>query len=124
MSLPHRLPRSEIGGQVPPRAARAEPPSDPFQDEPVLTEPVAPLAHIRRHQRFDSRPELVRNHTHSRHRPIVAGQRLQIRETRPRCSGVHTLLTPWANRTLASGICAASAIKSPTSGTLPPATDS
>src|SRR6202051_2347621 len=83
MALPHRLPRSEIGGQGPPRAARAEPPSDPFQDQPVVTEPVAPLAHIRRHHRFDSRPELVRNHTHSRHRPIVAGQRLQIRETRP-----------------------------------------
>src|ERR1700687_5300489 len=83
MSLPHRLPRSEIGGQVPPRAARAEPPSDPFQDQPMVTEPIAPLTHIRRHHRFDSRPELVRNHTHSRHRPIVARQRLQIRETRP-----------------------------------------
>src|ERR1700682_6036379 len=92
MSLPHRLPRSEIGGQVPPRAARAEPPSDPFQDQPVVTEPVAPLAHIRRHHRFDSRPELVRNHTHSRHRPIVAGHSLQIRETRPsRSPGAQTI---------------------------------
>ena len=44
MSLPHRLPRSEIGRQVPPRAAGAEPPCDPFQDQPVITEPVAPLA--------------------------------------------------------------------------------
>src|SRR6476620_5507571 len=83
MPFPHRLPRPEIGGHVPPRAARAEPPRDPFQDQPVVTEPVAPLAHIRRHHRFDSRPELIRNHTHSRHRPIVAGKRLQIRETRP-----------------------------------------
>jgi len=41
---------------------------------------------VRAHQhcagaRFDSRPELIRNHTHSRHRSIVAGQRLPIRKT-------------------------------------------
>ena len=40
----------------------------------MVTEPVAPLALIRRHHRFDSRPEVIRNHTHSRHRSIVAGQ--------------------------------------------------
>ena len=74
------------GRQVPPGAAGSEPPGDPFQDQPMVTEPVAPLALIRRHQRFDSRPELVRNHTHSRHRPIVTGQRPQIRETRPRAA--------------------------------------
>src|SRR6202453_5475900 len=83
MSRPHRLPRSEIGRQVPPRAAGAEPPGDPFQDQPMVTEPVAPLAHIRRHHRFDSRPELVRNHTHPRDRPILAGQDANIWETRP-----------------------------------------
>ena len=83
MPLPHRLPRSEIGWQVPPWATRAEPPRDAFQYQTMVTESVAPLALIRWHHRFDSRPELIRNHTHSRHRSIVAGQRLPIRETRP-----------------------------------------
>ena len=50
----------------------------------MITEPVAPLALIRRHHRFDSCPELVRNHTHPRHRAILAGQDVNIRETRPR----------------------------------------
>ena len=49
----------------------------------MVTEPVAPLALIRRHHRFDSRPEVIRNHTHSRHRSIVADQHAKIRETRP-----------------------------------------
>ena len=84
MPLPHRLPRSEIGWQVPPWATRAEPPRDAFQYQTMVTESVAPLALIRWHHRFDSRPELIRNHTHSRHRSIVAGQRLPIRETRPK----------------------------------------
>ena len=84
MPLPHRLPRSEIGWQVPPWATRAEPPRDAFQYQTMVTESVAPLALIRWHHRFDSRPELIRNHTHPRHRSIVAGQRLPIRETRPR----------------------------------------
>src|SRR5260370_37675780 len=83
MPLPPRLPRSEIGWQVPPWATRAEPPRDAFQYQTMVTESVAPLALIRWHHRFDSRPELVRNHTHSRHRSIVAGQHLPIRETRP-----------------------------------------
>jgi hypothetical protein len=83
MPLPHRLPRSEIGWQVPPWATRAEPPRDAFQYQTMVTESVAPLVLIRWHHRFDSRPELIRNHTHSRHRSIVAGQRLPIRETRP-----------------------------------------
>jgi len=56
----------------------------PGRRSPRRTESVAPLALIRRHQRLDSRPEFIRNHTHSRHRSIVAGQRLAIRETRPR----------------------------------------
>src|SRR4029077_216583 len=84
MPLPHRLPRSEIGWQVPPWATRAEPPRDAFQYQTMVTESVAPLALIRWHHRFDSPPELIRNHTHPRHRSIVAGQRLPIRETRPR----------------------------------------
>ncbi|EUA09266.1 putative dNA binding domain protein [Mycobacterium kansasii 732] len=50
----------------------------------MITEPAAPLALIRWHQRFDSRPKLIRNHTHPRHQQIVAGQHLLIRETRPR----------------------------------------
>jgi hypothetical protein len=87
MPLPHRLPRSEIGWQVPPWATRAEPPRDAFQYQTMVTESVAPLALIRWHHRFDSRPELIRNHTHPRHRSIVAGQRLPIRETRPRQAG-------------------------------------
>src|SRR5258705_8426293 len=49
----------------------------------MVTESVAPLALIRWHHRFDSRPKVIRNRTHSRHRSIVAGQRLPIRETRP-----------------------------------------
>ncbi len=84
MPLPHRLPRSEIGWQVPPWATSAESPCDPFQYQTMVTEPVAPLALIRWHHRFDSRPKLIRNHTHSRHRPIVARQRPPIRETRPK----------------------------------------
>ena len=87
MPLPHRLPRSEIGWQVPPWATRAEPPRDAFQYQTMVTESVAPLALIGWHHRFDSRPELIRNHTHSRHRSIVAGQRLPIRETRPSRNG-------------------------------------
>ncbi len=83
MPLPHRLPRSEIGWQVPPWATSAESPCDPLQYQTMVTEPVAPLALIRWHHRFDSRPKLIRNHTHSRHRPIVARQRPPIRETRP-----------------------------------------
>ena len=94
MPLPHRLPRSEIGWQVPPWATRAEPPRDAFQYQTMVTESVAPLALIGWHHRFDSRPELIRNHTHSRHRSIVAGQRLPVRETRPRrlhsYSALHT----------------------------------
>ena len=84
MALPHRLPWSEFGWQVPPWATSAESPRDPFQYQTVVTESVAPLAFIRWHQRFDSLPKLIRNYTHSRHRPIVAGQRRPIRETRPR----------------------------------------
>src|ERR1700756_3356473 len=84
MALPHGLPWSELGWQVPPWATRAESPRDAFQYQTMVTEPVAPLALIRWHQRFDNSPELIRNHTHSRHRPIVADQRLPIRETRPR----------------------------------------
>ena len=87
MPLPHRLPRSEIGWQVPPWATSAESPCDPLQYQTMVTEPVAPLALIRWHHRFDSRPKLIRNHTHSRHRPIVARQRPPIRETRPSQSG-------------------------------------
>jgi len=83
MALPHRLPWSEFGWQVPPWATSAESPRDPFQYQTVVTESVAPLAFIRWHQRFDSLPKLIRNYTHSRHRPIVAGQRRPIRETRP-----------------------------------------
>src|SRR6202165_5471420 len=83
MPLPPRRPRSEIGWQVPPWATRADPPRDAFQYQTMVTESVAPLALIRGHHRFDRRPELIRNHTHSRHRSIVAGQRLPIRETRP-----------------------------------------
>src|SRR5512135_914961 len=63
MPLPHRLPRSEIGWQVPPWATRAEPPRDAFQYQTMVTESVAPLALIGWHHRFDSRPELIRNHT-------------------------------------------------------------
>src|SRR6516164_3737871 len=85
MALPHRLPWSEFGWQVPPWATSAESPRDPFQYQTVVTESVAPLAFIRWHQRFDSLPKLIRNYTHSRHRPIVAGQRRPIRETRPSC---------------------------------------
>jgi hypothetical protein len=83
MALPHRLLWSEIGWQIPPWATSAESPRDPFQYQTVVAEPVASLAFIRWHQRFDSRPKLIRNHTHSRHRPIVAAQRILIRETRP-----------------------------------------
>ncbi len=46
------------------------------------------LALMRRHQRLDHGPELVRNHTHSRHRPILAGQYLKIWETRPSTAAV------------------------------------
>ena len=46
MPLPHRLPRSEIGWQVPPWATRAEPPRDAFQYQTMVTESVAPLALI------------------------------------------------------------------------------
>jgi hypothetical protein len=49
----------------------------------MVTESIAPLTHIRGHHRFDSRPEFIRNHTHSRHRSIVAAQHLPVRETRP-----------------------------------------
>src|SRR6516225_1688143 len=87
MALPHRLPWSEFGWQVPPWATSAESPRDPYQYQTVVTESVAPLAFIRWHQRFDSLPKLIRNYTHSRHRPIVAGQRRPIRETRPRRVG-------------------------------------
>src|SRR4029077_21175087 len=84
MPLPHRLPRSEIGWQVPPWATRAEPPRDAFQYQTMVTESVAPLALIRWHHRFDSRPELIRNHTHPRPRSLLPGHRLHIRETRPK----------------------------------------
>ncbi len=44
MALPHRLPRPELSGQVPPRTSRTEPPRDPFQDKPVIAKPSAGLA--------------------------------------------------------------------------------
>ncbi len=54
----------------------------------MIAKPSAGLALMRRHQRLDHGPELVRNHTHSRHRPILAGQYLKIWETRPSTAAV------------------------------------
>ena len=83
MTLPHRFPWPEISRQVPPRASRAKPPGNPLQNQPVITKPPAPLALMRRHQRLNHRPELVRNHTNPRHQPILAGQQSKNWETRP-----------------------------------------
>jgi hypothetical protein len=49
MPFPYGLPRPEIRRQITPRAASAESPCDSFQDQPVVTEPVASLTYIRRH---------------------------------------------------------------------------
>ena len=87
MPLPHRLPRSEIGWHVPPWATRAEPPRDAFQHQTMVTESVAPLTLIRGHHRFDSRPELIRNHTCTNHPISIRHNTTHIKQTRPRRLG-------------------------------------
>ena len=72
VAFPNRLPRPEIGGQIPPRRTGTEPPRDPLQNQPMIGEPVSPPTHIRGHQRIDRGPQLIRNHSHRVIGPIVA----------------------------------------------------
>jgi hypothetical protein len=55
VTLPHRLPRTELSRQVTPGDPGAEPVDDPLQDLPVIPEgPMPPVPD--RHQRLDLGP--------------------------------------------------------------------
>lgn len=55
VTLPHRLPRTELSWQVTPRDPGAEPVDDPLQDLTVIPEgPMTPMPD--RHQRLDLSP--------------------------------------------------------------------
>lgn len=61
--LPHRLPRPELAPwEIPPWDPRPEPVRDPLDHPPVITERMTPHTRIRRQQRLDPRPLLIREH--------------------------------------------------------------
>ena len=88
MPLPHRLPRAELlSGQIPPRDPSAKPVCDALYDSPVVTERVTAAPRVRRQQRLDPLPLLVREHpiprTRRPHPTTLPRASPKIWETRP-----------------------------------------
>ena len=83
MPLPQGLPRPELGRHVPPRAARAEPPSDRFENFPMITPRTTPTTSTTGQRRLHQLPQLVTDHTRSDHRLILDQPTPNLCETRP-----------------------------------------
>lgn len=92
--LPHRLPRTELRRQVPPRNAGPVAVDDPLDHQPVIREPTTPPPVRRRHEVLDQVPLGVRERLQPRHaitltdadcgfgRHALAGDAVRIRRRR------------------------------------------
>src|SRR6188472_2349518 len=85
--FPHRLPWSELTGQVPPGQTRPEPVDDPLHHLPVITKLIALLAIRGRHQRLDQLPLGIGQHGGTRHHTTIGEPTPRVWETRPSRTG-------------------------------------
>jgi hypothetical protein len=84
VSLPRRLPRSEVRRQVTPGNPRPEPIHDRLDQRAVITKTVTPLAIRGRHQRLDQLPLGIGQDRRTGHVRTITAANAHIRETRPR----------------------------------------
>src|SRR5688500_11578735 len=90
MALPQRLPRAELDGQVPPRAAGAVAPEDALEGLAVVARRPSPLARTRRERRLDELPQLVADRGHALD-PGDRETRLRIRDALDGVAGLRAL---------------------------------
>lgn len=82
-AFPDRLPSPELLGEVKPRTAEPEPRRDAFQRAPVIVPRTTPATSATGKHRLDNTPQLVRDHTRSKHQPIITPARPPVKQTRP-----------------------------------------
>lgn len=83
VSFPHGLPGSELFRQIPPGAAGAVAPADAFEDESVVGPRAAAAPGSLREEMGDRVPQVVCDHSASRHAASVSTIATYNKETRP-----------------------------------------